>query len=103
MVIPSRKFRANDIVVSDVNTDEKIPNNQGIMLDTEKNLSLQNVLQSLCDDNRRGVIYLLSGIKLDGYFCAYDDEVIMLESLDRDNTQMVYQHTIATLYPVDDD
>lgn len=100
MVIPARRFRNNDIIVPDIN--KTASDKQDFVEDRNKSfvtsgLNSHDILSSICDNNHRGMIYLISGIKLDGYFCDFDNEVIVLESLNRDSKQMVYQHAIATL------
>ena len=110
MVIPARRFRTNDIIVPDINkttsdkqdsADDKSnvsyePNMQEKTFSAD-DLVLKNALKIMCDDNLPGMVYLINGIKLDGYFCDFDDEVIILDSPSHDNKQMIYQAAIATV------
>ena len=53
-------------------------------------------LQSLCDSKTRVSIFLVNGIKLQGYLESYDDDVLMLKNV---VTQMVFKHAISTVVP----
>jgi sRNA-binding regulator protein Hfq len=109
MVIPSRRFRSKDMVIADPNKKKKSLNNgnnatkvsaelsQSPPKHKPNSLDFKNKLKDKHNYNRRCVIYLLNGIKLQGRFCGSDDEIIILESLDRENRQLVYQDTIAVL------
>jgi RNA chaperone Hfq len=60
-------------------------------------------LQNLCEQNRFGSIYLISGIQLKGIFTAFDDQAIFLKSQNNSNEQMIYKHAIATIVPLDEE
>lgn len=110
MVIPARRFRNNEIIVPDMKkttsakqdpADDKSNVSYELNMQDEifngSDLVLKNALKNICDNNLPGMIYLINGIKLEGYFCDFDDEVIILDSPDHDNKQMIYQDAIATL------
>lgn len=59
--------------------------------------SLQNFLTKVCEQRRIGSVYLINGIQLQGIFCSYDNEVIVLGSLKNGQKQIIYQHAIATI------
>jgi RNA chaperone Hfq len=116
MVIPARRFRNNDIIVPDTNktTSDKQdsvdsrsdisykPNMQDKTFDVD-DLAFETILKNICDNNLLGMVYLINGIKLEGYFCDFDDKVVILESLDHTNKQMIYQDAIATVQIEDED
>ena len=59
--------------------------------------SLQDsFLKVLRRDNVQVSIYLVNGIKLQGYIDSYDQFVILLKN---SVTQMVYKHAISTVVP----
>ncbi len=62
-----------------------------------KEQSLQDsFLKVLRRDNVQVSIYLVNGIKLQGYIDSYDQFVILLKN---SVTQMVYKHAISTVVP----
>jgi len=109
MVIPARRFRSKDMVTADPNENKKSFNNRNNATEISaepsqsppkhkpNSLDFKNKLKDKHNYNQGCVIYLLNGIKLQGRFCGFDDEIIILESLDRENRQRVYQDTIAAL------
>ena len=56
-------------------------------------------LQSLIENQTSVGIYLVNGIKLQGYVSAFDDKVVLLRNT---LTQMVYKHAISTVVPAKD-
>jgi host factor-I protein len=42
-------------------------------------------------------IYLINGIRLNGYIAGFDQYVVILES--SANRQMIYKHSISTILP----
>jgi len=107
MVLPARRFRSNDMVISKEkithkrqNADDdkyKCVSNVQDNLFGQSDFAFYDALKVLCDGGFFGAVYLLNGIKLEGYFCDYDDEVVVLKSPDNVSKQMVYHHAIATL------
>ena len=62
-----------------------------------KEQSLQDsFLKVLRRDNVQVSIYLVNGIKLQGYIDSYDQFVILLKN---SVSQMVYKHAISTVVP----
>ncbi|MGD9107626.1 MAG: RNA chaperone Hfq [Gammaproteobacteria bacterium] len=109
MVIPARRFRSNNINITNLEKNEEscdkpdgcVNNvNEATPLQTNKpinNVKLQNQFKK--DHlNEECAIYLISGIKLQGYLRDFDEEIIILESLDDTREQVIiYQSTIATI------
>ncbi len=64
---------------------------------SNKGQSLQEpFLNVLCRDQVQVSIYLVNGIKLQGYVESYDQFVILLKNT---VSQMVYKHAISTVVP----
>lgn len=64
---------------------------------TNEGQSLQDsFLKVLRRDHVQVSIYLVNGIKLQGYIDSYDQFVILLNN---SVTQMVYKHAISTVVP----
>ncbi|MGD9108976.1 MAG: RNA chaperone Hfq [Gammaproteobacteria bacterium] len=102
MVIPARRFRTHDIVVSEKAISEKQKSdNQSSksqpQLFNMTDFASKDVLKVICDNKFFGAIYLVNGLKLEGCFCDFDDEVIILTLPDNSGKQMVYHHAIATI------
>lgn len=63
-------------------------------------LSLQERFLNAIRDNRLPVsIYLVNGIKLQGYIDSYDQHVVALRDPIR---QIIYKHNICTILPTND-
>lgn len=65
----------------------------------EKNIQ-DGFLNSLCEGNQFGSVYLISGIQLKGVFTGFDEHAIFLKSQSNSNEQMIYKHAIATIVPL---
>jgi len=59
-------------------------------------------LKNLCESNKFGSVYLISGIQLKGIFTGFDEQSIFLRSQNSSNEQMVYKHAVATIVPFDE-
>ncbi|MGD9153361.1 MAG: RNA chaperone Hfq [Gammaproteobacteria bacterium] len=105
MVIPARRFRTHDIVVSEktISDKQKSDNKSKYLSKNQPQLFnmvdfvLKDALKIICDNKFFGAIYLVNGLKLEGYFCDFDDQVIILTFSDNNKKQMVYHHAIATI------
>lgn len=107
MVLPARRFRSNDMVLSKDKMTSDHKSSADNHVDCESNpqnrlfnaidFTFYNTLKFLCDGCLFGAVYLINGIKLEGFFCGFDDEVVLLSSPDSDVKQMIYHHAIATL------
>ena len=56
-------------------------------------------LQALMENKARVSVYLVNGIKLDGYIEGVDCHAIIMGG---HTTQMIYKHAISTLMPITD-
>ncbi len=65
----------------------------------KQEIPLQNrFLDTLLKEKTPVAIYLVKGIKLQGYIENFDPDVILLKN---DTTvQMIYTHSISTVYPL---
>lgn len=54
-------------------------------------------LAAVCHDKSPIAIYLVSGIKLQGWISSFDEFTVSLEG---SPSQMVYKHAIATIMPI---
>ncbi|GJM06678.1 MAG: RNA-binding protein Hfq [marine bacterium B5-7] len=54
-------------------------------------------LSEVCRDKSPVAIYLVSGIKLQGWISSFDEFTVSLEG---SPSQMVYKHAIATVMPI---
>ncbi len=64
------------------------------------NLSLQErFLTAICTNRLPVSIYLVNGIKLQGYIDSFDQHVIALRDPIR---QIIYKHNICTILPTSD-
>ncbi|MGD9152770.1 MAG: RNA chaperone Hfq [Gammaproteobacteria bacterium] len=109
MVIPARRFRSNNINTTNFKEsaescdklDSRVNNiHEATPLQTKQPIGNLKSRNKFKEDhlNEECVIYLISGIKLQGYLRGFDEEIIILESLDKINEQVViYQSTIATI------
>jgi host factor-I protein len=62
----------------------------------ELNDNLQEqFLHSLCRQRENALIFLVTGIKLQGQIESFDKNVLILRG--NNNVQMVYKHAIATI------
>lgn len=62
------------------------------------NKILQTALRTLTEKKMPVAIFLQNGIKLEGCMQAFDQEVILLKSKERQSiTILVYQTTVATI------
>ena len=60
-------------------------------------VSLQEpFFEELCNDKIAVSVYLVNGIKLQGYIDAYDHCVVLLKNT---INQMIYKHAISTVVP----
>lgn len=57
----------------------------------------ENLLAQLQQSQAPVCIYLLNGVKLQGYIAKFDSHVIVLRSAS--NSQMVFKHAILTIVP----
>lgn len=104
MVLPARRFRLHDVAIS----EEKLVNQQK---SSKESQSLSNqyqsfsavdggfmhILKDICSNKLFGAVYLVNGLKLEGYFCDFDEDVLILTFPDGSRQQMVYHHAIATI------
>jgi len=64
---------------------------------SEKSQQLQDpFLNTLRKEHVQVAIYLVNGIKLQGYIESFDQYVVLLKNT---VTQMVYKHAISTIVP----
>jgi host factor-I protein len=65
-----------------------------------KEQSLQDVfLNSLKKESTPVVVFLVNGVKLQGYITWFDDSAMIL--CRDEHSQLVYKHAISTVMPVD--
>lgn len=57
------------------------------------------ILNALKSKNIPVNVYLMSGIKLEGYIEGYDSFVIVLRNSSKPTVSMIYKHTISTILP----
>lgn len=88
------------------NNKKNIKNLFNILIRDTKNMSEQNnIIQNKFMDmiiNKKipVAIFLISGIKLQGYVDSYDDNAVVLKSTN--GKQMIYKHAISTIVPMSD-
>ncbi|MBO6036974.1 MAG: RNA chaperone Hfq [Acetobacter sp.] len=60
--------------------------------------SIQNAfLIQVCRSHSVVTIFLVNGVKLQGFITYFDDQVILLRR--DDQTQLIYKHAISTVMP----
>ena len=60
--------------------------------------SVQNAfLTELCHSRAMVTVFLVNGVKLQGFITYFDDEVMLLRR--DDQTQLIYKHAISTVMP----
>jgi RNA chaperone Hfq len=105
MVIPARRFKSktaqvaeikNKLLNQQISTIEELQQHDDATKLSKGQLT-KELFAEICKRHCAGSIYMISGIRLQGIFHACDSNVVILESLDRANKQMVYQHAIATI------
>lgn len=68
---------------------------------SEQSITIQNKFMDKIHNNKLPVaIFLISGIKLQGFIDNYDDYVVILKSTG--GQQMIYKHAISTIVPISD-
>ncbi|MCI1395193.1 MAG: RNA chaperone Hfq, partial [Acetobacter peroxydans] len=63
--------------------------------------SVQNVQEAFLNQIRRSraavTVFLVNGVKLQGFITWFDDQVMLLRR--DDQTQLIYKHAISTVMP----
>ena len=66
-----------------------------------KNIKVYNVqnafLTEVCRSRAMVTVFLVNGVKLQGFVTYFDDQVVLLRR--DDQTQLVYKHAISTVMP----
>lgn len=66
-----------------------------------KNIKVYNVqnafLTEVCRSRGMVTVFLVNGVKLQGFVTYFDDQVVLLRR--DDQTQLVYKHAISTVMP----
>jgi len=65
--------------------------------DSDQEYDEQAFLEALCEQQMPLSIYLVNGIKLQGYLRSCDKDTVFLEG---GGMQMIYKHAISTVVPV---
>ncbi|MBO6085794.1 MAG: RNA chaperone Hfq [Acetobacter sp.] len=66
-----------------------------------KNIKVYNAqdafLTEVCRSRAMVTVFLVNGVKLQGFITYFDDQVVLLRR--DDQTQLVYKHAISTVMP----
>lgn len=57
-----------------------------------------NFLSKLCENSIHISVFLVNGIKLQGYLQSFDEQVVIIKS---NISQMIFRHAISTIEPTD--